>query len=926
MKMTKTMHRKKIPMLLLFTISFCFCAESGFAQDKLTFEDVMQFKEIQQPVLSPDAEWVGYGVWPERGDGETILKETDGNGIYTIERGTRPAFNYQSNRAFVYVQPPFIETENAEKDKPQQSLVLVNLENGSQESFENAERAEFSNDGNWLMITHHQPEDVKEHKSKNPSTGNPVTLVHLDSNRQTNLDFVHEASIDSTSAYLAYSVADTSGNENALYSMELADGDNQPVQLRSKPFGYYNNLTWDHKRERLAFTESELDTANKFLPSDAQLTVWSAPDDEMRVVAEPDESPENYRFRSNNNLTWSHDGNRLFYGLMDAKMVQLEEQKPDEDSLTSENLYDTGRVLDDVESMVWHWDDPLIKTHEKNQWNREKNKLYMAVYHFDEDRSVQLSDFDMPDISITQNTTKLIGSSDLPYRKLITWDGWYRDYYVVDTKTGSREQIQEKQRFGASLSPDGNFITWFNGEDWFLKNLNTDAVQNLTEEISTPFYNEDNDRPEPAGSYGVAGWTEDDRAVMIYDKYDIWQFDTSDGSFFSVTDGAGRSENKIFRIYDLDPETPSFESNERLLLTMYHDMDKNYGFYEARAGRSGVSRVMEEEKKFSILEKARESDAILFTAEKYDEYPNLYLAGDRRFRNPEQLTNLYEDLNDRWDWGHAELVEWLNADGRKVQGVLIYPGDYDPEKRYPVLVYYYSRFSQRLHDFNHPFTNHRPVFAQYASDGYAVFLPDIWFDIGEPGYSATKNLVPGVQRLVEMGVADPDGLGLHGHSWSGYQTAFVITQTDIFSAAVAGAPVSNMTSAYSGIRWGSGLARQFQYEQSQSRLGVSMWENLQPYIENSPVFFADRINTPLLLQFGDDDGAVPWYQGIEMYLAMRRLQKDAVFLHYKGEPHHLQKYPNKLDYAIKMKEYFDHYLKGTPAPKWITDGVPYRGE
>lgn len=926
MNNTKTIHSKNSIILLLFIIFSCFSAEYGFAQEQLTFEDVMQFKEIRQPVLSPDAKWVAYGVWPERGDGEAIFKETDGNRIYTIERGTRPQFNYQSNRAFVYVQPPFIETENAEKDKPKQSLALTDLENGSQELFENVQRAEFSNDGNWLVITHYQPEEVKEHKSKNPKTGNPVTLVHLDSNRQTNLDFIHEASVDSTSAYMAYSVVDTSGNENALYGMELADGDNQPVQLRSKPFGYYNNLTWDHKRERLAFTESELDTANKFLPSDALLTVWSAPDNEMQVVADPSELPESYRLRSNNNLVWSHDGNRLFYGLMDAEMVLLEEQKPKEDSLTSENLYDTGHVLDDVESMVWHWDDPLIKTHEKNQWDEEKNKLYMAVYHFDENRSVQLSDFKMPDISITQNTTKLIGSSGLPYRKLITWDGWYRDYYAVDTETGEREQILEKQRFGASLSPDGNFITWFNGEDWFLKNLTTDAVQNLTGEIPTPFYDEDNDRPEPAGSYGIAGWTEGDRAVMIYDKYDIWQFDTSSGSFINVTDGAGRSENRIFRIYDLDPETPFFERNERLLLTMYHDMDKNYGFYEARAGRSGVSRVMEEEKKFTIIEKAKQSEDILYTAEKYDEYPNLYLAGDRRFRNPEQLTNLYDDLKDRWDWGHAELVDWLNADGRKVQGVLIYPGDYNPEKRYPVLVYYYSRFSQRLHDFNHPFTNHRPVFAQYASDGYAVFLPDIWFDTGEPGYSATKNLVPGVQRLVEMGVADPDGLGLHGHSWSGYQTAFVVTQIDIFSAAVAGAPVSNMTSAYSGIRWGSGLARQFQYEQSQSRLGVSMWENLQPYIENSPVFFADRINTPLLLQFGDEDGAVPWYQGIEMYLAMRRLQKDAVFLHYKGEPHHLQKYPNKLDYAIKMKEYFDHYLKGTTAPKWITDGVPYRGE
>ena len=205
-------------------------------------------------------------------------------------------------------------------------------------------------------------------------------------------------------------------------------------------------------------------------------------------------------------------------------------------------------------------------------------------------------------------------------------------------------------------------------------------------------------------------------------------------------------------------------------------------------------------------------------------------------------------------------------------------------------------------------------------------VPDIRFEIGRPGFSATKCLVPGVQKLVDMGVADPDSIGLHGHSWSGYQTAFVITQTDIFAAAVAGAPVSNMTSAYSGIRWGTGLARQFQYEKSQSRIGGSLWEKPELYIENSPVFFADRIDTPLLIEFGDEDEAVPWYQGIELYLACRRLGKNCIMLQYRGEPHHLKKYPNKLDYSIKMKEFFDHWLKGEPAPAWMTEGVSYRGE
>jgi dipeptidyl aminopeptidase/acylaminoacyl peptidase len=222
--------------------------------------------------------------------------------------------------------------------------------------------------------------------------------------------------------------------------------------------------------------------------------------------------------------------------------------------------------------------------------------------------------------------------------------------------------------------------------------------------------------------------------------------------------------------------------------------------------------------------------------------------------------------------------------------------------------------------------NHRPSFPLYASNGYVVFLPDVRFEVGRPGFSATKAVVPGVQHLVDIGLADPDAIALHGHSWSGYQTAFVVTQTDIFRTAIAGAPVANMTSAYSGIRWGSGLARQFQYEQGQSRLSGSLWEARDEYIDNSPVFFADRIHTPLLILHGDEDDAVPWWQSIELYLAMRRLDREAVFLQYRGEPHHPQKYANKLDWAMKMKEWLDYYLKDAPPAAWITQGLSYAGK
>jgi dipeptidyl aminopeptidase/acylaminoacyl peptidase len=325
-----------------------------------------------------------------------------------------------------------------------------------------------------------------------------------------------------------------------------------------------------------------------------------------------------------------------------------------------------------------------------------------------------------------------------------------------------------------------------------------------------------------------------------------------------------------------------------------------------------------------VLSKAEHGDVLLYTEESYATFPDLWtssIALDARHR----VSEVNPELASR-DLGSAELIEWSSLDGDPLQGVLIKPAGYQPGQRVPVLVYFYRFFSQRLHEFNEPKVNHRPSFPVYATDGYAIFLPDIRFEVGRPGIASVKSLVPGVQKLIDMGIADPEAIGLHGHSWSGYQTAYIVTQTDLFAAAIAGAPVANMTSAYSGIRWSSGMARQFQYEQSQSRIGAPLWEKPQLYIENSPVFYADRISTPLLIIHGDEDGAVPWYQSIELYLALRRLAKPTVFLQYRGEDHHPEKYANKLDWSIKMKEFLDHHLKGAPAPVWWSEGIPYSGK
>ena len=923
MKIQKQFRRTVFTLICLIAVTVLH-VHTAFGQGQLTFEDVMRFETITSPEISANGEWVTYEVWPEVGDGEVRIRQAEGDAFYTIERGKSPALTRNGSWAGALVHLPTVEAENMKAEERYTDLVLMNLSNGDTLRFEKVNRFDFSNDGRWVVIHHDTPEEIEELESSNSYLGSPVRLFSLEGQSDTLMPFVHEVSVDSTSAYAALSVVDTTGSSNGLKVVSLED--KSEAKIASGSNHLFSNLTWDADPLRLAFTRAELDTAADFRPSDASILSWAPGDDDPSVWVEPGDLDETYRLRAENSLVWTHDGSRLYYGVKLSEMVRLDEREEEDDSITADNLYNIDRILDDVESDVWHTDDPRIKTHEKQTFSGRKDHLYRAVYHIEEDRSVQLATPALPDVGVEHHTGRLLASTPNPYLKLITWDGWYRDVYLVDQETGESEKVIEKQRFDAELSPNGEHLVWFDGTDWNVRNTDTGETRNLTSGIDVPFADVYNDRPMPSSSYGIGGWPEGSESVFIYDQYDIWQVSLSDGEAINLTDGEGRRSERIFRIYDLDREKETFEEGERLLLTMYHDKLKNDGFYEARVGRQGVRQLLEEEKKFRIRSVAEESGTIIYTRESYTEYPNLWVAEDHRFRNPSQVSRLHEDLTDRYAWGRAELVEWLSLDGEPVQGILYYPGNYEPGQRYPVFIYYYERFSQRLYDFNEPYTNHRPNIAQYTSDGYAVFLPDIWFDVPIPGYSATKHLVPGVQKLVEMGVADPDAIGLHGHSWSGYMTAHVITQTDIFAAAIAGAPVSNMTSAYGGIRWGSGLARQFQYEQTQSRLGVSLWENLGPYIENSPLFYADRIETPILFQHGDADEAVPWYQSIEFYLALRRLGKEAVFLQYHDEPHHLRKMANRLDYAIKMKEYMDHYLKGDPAPEWIEEGVPYRGE
>ncbi len=931
-----------ISFLLVLLLSVPAAGQEG---RPLTFTDLMKLREIAQPSISSDGAWIAFTAEPDRGDPEVIVRAVDGAARYVIPLASNPVIARGGSWVAARLNPSMAEQEAAGRgEAPRRGLTL--LATGTGEVVEVAEvRAfAFSADGSWLAYHRFAPRDDEEAGSEGDSEqagdddagdrepGTELVLRFLASGRETELADVRSFAFDEQGHFIAYAVAGADNTRDGLYLRNLQTSGEPESVLDARPFGHYAELSWKEEDSGLAFVMATEDRDGE--PGKGTLMAWDGSSTSELVGS--DEAPDGWFVPTTNSISWSKDGERLFFGWRPIREDEAKRLAADPSAAAAEESdrgsredepfdpYDSEAILADRGVDVWHWLDPRINPQQKIVWDREKDRTYTAVHHMDSGRVVSLADPDVPDVAVPDNADVSIARSDVPYRWEATWTGGNEDAYVIELGTGNRTLVAERLDARAALSPEGRFAVYFRDGDYFLFDVASGEPRNVTESLGVPFANEDHDFPRPAPGYGLGGWIEDDAAMLVYDKYDIWVVPTDGSAAWNLTEGEGRAQKRIFRVIDTDPEKVAIGAGDELLLSSYHDMEKNFGFYRAHADAPGATRLLEEDKMFRFLAKAEDASRVLFTRQDYDEFPDLWVADDTAFAGPRKLTEVNPNISEV-AWGTAELTEWHSADGTPLQGVVIKPGNYEEGKRYPVLVYYYRFFSQRLHEFNQPAVNHRPSFPLYASNGYVVFLPDVRFEVGRPGFASTKSVVPGVQHLVDIGIADPDAIALHGHSWSGYQTAFMVTQTNIFKTAIAGAPVSNMTSAYSGIRLGSGLARQFQYEMTQSRLSGNLWNARADYIDNSPVFFADKIETPMLILHGDIDDAVPWEQSIELYLAMRRNGKETVFLQYNDEPHHPQTYANKLDWAMKMKEWLDHYLKGEPAPDWIKMGIPYTG-
>ena len=906
---------------------FLLCMSVGFAQNQrpITHQDYAAWEGVDESTLSRQGTWAAITVSPQQGDPRVVLAPPTGSAQLILQRASHPAFTASEKFVAMSIHPAYDTVrakklaEVAKKDMPHDSLAVVSLADltvvkvGHVQSFAIPPKG-----GDWLAYLYEEgyPE-TPEDSTDDDLPGQTLVIQNLANqttytlNRVSGYAWAHEGT---RLAAIRKPSAD-SVQDGGVYVFDVK---NLAFTAVDEGWETYQGLTWDEPGTQLAYLATP-DSAEADRRA-FTLKYWSPRGGLVSLVdANTPGMPEAWWVSEHGSLNFSKNGTRLFLGTRPQPVKYAYE----EDSTL---LEEDRPGLD-----IWNWQDVRLMPQQLLEAKDDEKKSYTAVWWIKEGKLVQLATPEIPEVEGDEhrNSTVWVGQDRSPYQRSYSWAyPWAHDVYSVDLATGAKRLIYQGATDNAKLSPGGRYVAWFEisaDSNWMVYDLKDQVLRQPSDGIPHPLWDELNDRPMLPNPYGAAGWVEDDEALWIYDRYDIWSLDpTGKNGPVNVTQGQGRRHQRELRLAELNWNDAAYAIPKRqeVLLNSYHEETKEYGIYALGSRRNALVRRVEGPYRYHRVQKAPESTrSVVFVRESFEESPNLYgTAWD--FADVKKLTNLNPQQAELL-WGTAELMHFTSLQGDALDGVLYKPANFDPSKQYPMIVYFYERLSQTMYAHMNPRPSSSTINIPWAvSNGYLVLVPDITYQIGAPGPSAYDCIVPATQAVIAQGFVKEDAIGLQGQSWGGYQTAYLVTRTNLYACASAGAIVSNMTSAYGGIRWGSGLSRAFQYEHTQSRLGGSLWESPREYIENSPLFFADRVRTPLLLMHNDEDSAVPWYQGIEMFNALRRLNQPVWMLVYNGEPHNLRQWRNRMDLSMRMGQFFDVYLKGAPMPLWMESGIP----
>lgn len=883
-------------------LAFVACLGSlspAFAQNaskSLTIDDLVTWQRITDREISDNGKWVACKMEPWEGDATVYLYAAQGQETATFSPADKFAFSASSGYLVVTQTPgkstvDSLKVLKTKEDKmPMNTLVIYSVA-GKKETIDSLKTFKLADEADWIAYQ----------RGRKDST---LYVRSLDGSKTFQFPTVMDFQFAKKSGMLYYTSA--AEGEAGIFTLNPEKG--SPALIKEGK-GVFKQTTFDEKGERLAFLYcADKDSSYKALS--LWLSEHNAPAKEIATRGNK-AFPAEWVINENGMLQFSKSASRLFFGTSpeprQKDTTQLAENRPN--------------------VQVWSWDEPVQYTVQNYNKEKDLKKSYQAVYNLGNGSIFQLANEELPNIQLGNEGDAPLAllSTSRPYSLSSMWEARTRsDYYTVSLDNGERKQIAQADYGRFRLSPQGKYAYWYGETDscWYTIALAEGKQYRLTTPESFPAWDEENDVPDYPYAHGAAGWTANDQNLLIYDRYDIWKFDPTAATPPINLTVNGRKEKLSYRLEQLDKEARFIDLGKPQLLKGFNEATKGYGFYNARLSAPAAPKtLLAGNYMLRSINKAKNTDDVIYTMETFQQYPDIHYS-TLAFKKSVQLTH-GDKQQEGFIWGTAELVSWISLDGRPLEGVVYKPANFDPNKKYPMMVNFYERNSETLYNYRMPEPHRSTIdYHLYNSNEYVIFNPDIRYVDGYPGESCYNCLMPGITMMIAKGYIDEKGIGAQGHSWGGYQVAYLATRTNLFSAIESGAPVVNMFSAYGGIRWGSGMARSFQYEHTQSRLGATPWSSPLRYLENSPLFTMDKVQTPILIMHNDADGHVPWYQGIEYFVAMKRLGKPCWLLNYTGEPHWPMHMANRIDFQRRMFQFFNHYLKKEKMPKWMSEGVP----
>ena len=926
---------------LLFFCSYSLFAQSDSAAPKkpraMAWRDIPSWKYINpgKVELSPDGKWLAWPLQTTEGDGELIVKSTKDTVThkYSVGGDNSPGFEFSEDGQWLAIRQSstYKETKAAAKTPGKQlfdKLLLVDLATGKTTTYEKAGAFAFNGKAATFLALALAREKSPNAKPDDPKNSD-LLLIELKTGKIQTIGDVGEFAFNKPGTFLAYTTETAGKTGNGLYLLSVAT--RQTTILDNDKMNY-KSLRWKDEGDAFAVLKMKKDSAWKTErgvvigvkePGPAPVIVTYDPAKDSAAF------PKGMTISGNRTPRWSDDLQRIFVGIAGMKL----EKRPmtAADSLARKNAGD-DTVKPDM--IIWNGRDAHLQSRQQIEETQDRDFSWQGMVDAGTLRFTRLNDSTQRALTILPKSHYALVEDTWAYELDGNLNGQdYRDLYIVDLATGKGrkwiENFYEPSFFNAPrASPDGKKLLYGKDGHFYVYDIPSDHSVNITEKVPVSFVNTEDDHNVSKPLTGVIGWSNDSKYLLIQDLWDIWQL-SADGREPAVNLSRDGRANRIRYQYrfSLDPEEKGIDLSQPVYFSIYGEWTKKSGIARIMPGKKGMGlqagaeTLLWEDASIGWLSKAKHAAVYTYATEDFNK-PTEFLVGGPQLKDAMQYTH-NAPLASQYTWSAGvRLVNYVSDKGDSLQGALFLPAGYEQGKKYPTIVYYYEKLSQSLH--NYP----RPDYARtgwnpgmYTSNGYAVFIPDIVYKINDPGMSAVWCVIPGVKAAIATGVIDETHIGIHGHSWGGYQTAFLVTQTNMFKAAAAGAPLTDMISMYDMIYWNAGIGDMGIFEASQGRLTTGPWENWEAYQRNSPVYHVKDVHTPLLMLHNDKDGAVDFEQGIEYYNALRRLKKPVTMITYRGENHGLGKRENMRDYSIRMMEFFDYYLKGKPAPDWWSKGI-----